>query len=447
MKKDVIIIGAGTAGLRLALQLSKQGKSVALFESGSLGGLGGTCLNVGCIPTKALLHASNLYKESKDLKKFGIKAVSGFDFKKLVERVKGMVREGQNHIRKSIKRKNLVVVRKEARFVNENTVKAGNILCSADHIIIATGAHNCIPQIKGLEKIPYLTNENVLNLRKLPKSMIMIGGGYICMEFATFFSELGCKVAILEKAPDILMMLDDDIREELKGMYTEMVIHTNADILECRKRKKVEVDYVVGRKRMTARGDALFIATGRAPNTEHLDVKHANIETDHFGNIIVNEKLQTTNNRVYAVGDCNGKAMFAHAAKREAAVVLHNILNEQKQEIFHDLIPWAVFTHPPIAGVGMNQRTADSKGIPYEIKKANFTRAGRAEIIGKSEGFVKVLVEKVTGKIIGAFIIGQNADDLIHEFVAVMNSASPTFETIKKTVHIHPTLSEVMEAL
>jgi len=446
MKKDVIIIGGGTAGLRLAMKLTNAGKSVALFETGNLGGLGGTCLNVGCIPTKALLHASSLFRESKDLAKFGIKVNSEFNFRKLVERVKGIVKEGQDHIKKSIKRKNLTVVMKAASFINEDTVKAGNVTCSADHIIISTGSKNAIPPIKGLDRVPFLTNETVLDMKRFPKSIIMIGGGYICMEFATFFRELGAKVTILEKAPDILMMLDEDVREELKSLYKDMTIHTDADIHECRKKKQFEVDYTVKGKKLKIKADALFVSTGRVPNTEHLDLKNAGVEVDHHCNIIVNEKLQTTNRKIYAVGDCNGKAMFAHAAKRESAIVLHNILNEQKQEMFHDLIPWAVFTHPPIAGVGMNIHMVESKGIPYEVKKSYFT-IGRAEIIAHTDGFVKVIIEKGTGKILGAFIIGINADDMIHEFVAVMNSASPTFETIKKTIHVHPTLSEVMENL
>ena len=433
----VIVIGGGTAGLRTSLALAKS-VQVILIEPGVLGG---TCLNTGCIPTKAMLHASHSYKKAQEMAKFGITCSPKVNFTKLMSRVNSFPEKGQVHIQKSIKKyDNLSLIKGKAVFVNKNTVRVGNKKYSADKVIICTGSTNFIPPIRGLTN--YLDNESILRLKKLPKSVIMVGGGYISMEFATFFNDLGSKVTVLELLPNILTMLDDDIIEIVNNVYKEkgVDIITNAKVTEI----KDKVYYEKDGKISSVKAGKIFVATGRKPNTKYLNLEAAGINTGKHGEIIVNDYLETSNNNVYALGDCIGKAMFAHACKRESKLVVNSILNNKKEKMPFSLVPWAVFLGIPIAGVGLNEKEAKKKKIAYEIMSAKFSRTGRASIIDEPEGFVKILHSK--GKILGCTIIGENADDIIHEIVAVMNSNGKV-DSITKAIHIHPTLSEVMENL
>lgn len=447
-KYDLMVIGGGTAGLRAALRAVSHGHKTILIEPYELGG---TCLNKGCIPTKAMLYASELYKKTLNLKKYGIETSNvKINFPKLMDRVCSIIDEGQVHIKKSVKNCELEIVKEKAVFVNKDTVKAGKREISARKIIICTGAKTFVPPIKGIDKVEYMISDDAVKLRKLPKSIVIIGGGYISMEFARFFNQLGSKVTILERESRILGILDDDIAEALHEFYSEEKVNivTNANILEVRKGQVIinDVRYPKSKKK-TIIYDKILVAAGRMPNSKELNLEAAGIKTGKRGDILINDYLQTTNSKVYAIGDVNGKAMFAHAAKRETKIAIENALHYKKEKMGFDLMPWAMFSDPPISGIGLNEAQAKEKGFRTGILKADFSRAGRATVNGDTRGFVKVIYNKFNKKILGCFIIGPNADDLIHEFVAVMNSKSPTIDVIRKTIHVHPTLSEVMESL
>ena len=299
-----------------------------------------------------------------------------------------------------------------------------------------------------------MTSDDVLKLEKLPKSLIIIGGGYISMELATFFIGLGCKVTILERLPRCLAVLDQDITDYLTQGYIEegVEIHTNVNIMQIKKQKgKIVVEANDVRdpnsKKVIYKAEKLLLSVGRSPNIEGLNLETAGVKLDARKAIDVNQFMQTSNPNIYAIGDVNGKGPFAHGAKRESKVCLEHSFGGTSMSINYDLMPYAVFTDPPIAGIGLGEQQAKDKGYDTGILKAEFKRAGRATIIGDIRGFVKVVYDKKTDKIVGAFIIGPNADDIIHEFVALMNSASPTTDVLREMIHIHPTLSEVMEAL
>ncbi len=449
---NLMVIGGGTAGLRTALKAASQGTNTVLIEPGVLGG---TCLNTGCIPTKAMLHASHLFSRAKNLKEYGVEVTKvHINLPKMMQRVHSFIEDGHVHIKKSLKKNtNLTLVKEKASFINENTVVAGKKEISADKIIICTGAKNVILPIKGLDTVTYLDNVSVVNLKKLPKSIIMIGGGYISMEFATFFAEMGCKVTILERLPRVLAMLDEDVTSLLEETYSGkgVSIKTNTNIIEIKKEKKgVSILYNDVRnpksKKITIKAEKILLAVGRAPNTDGLSLDKANIKLGERKNIEVNEFLQTSNPNVYAIGDVNGKAMFAHTAKRESRIAIENSIGNKNSTMNFDLVPWAVFTTPAVGGVGITEKTATDKKLNFGVMKADFSDTGRAAIMGETDGFVKVIYDKGTRQILGCTIIGPDADDLIHEFVAVMN-AKATIDTIKETIHIHPTLAEVMEEL
>ena len=448
LSTELLVIGGGTAGLRIAMQAADHGYKTILCEGAEVGG---TCLNRGCIPTKALLQASHTYRAIHEAKALGITATPRLNVTILMRWVNGIIQEGRDHIELAIKKQKLLtLIRANARFIGKNEVRAGNTRIRAKKIIIATGAVTAIPPIKGLNKVPYLTSDDLFTLKRLPGSIAIIGGGYIAMECATFFAQLGSKVTILEKLPHILGMLDDDIRSPLQKHYEEqgMAIHTSVDLDEVRKQKeKIAVAYIKAKKRFTLVADTLLVATGRVPNTAHLDLQKAGIGLGEHKEIPVNAFFQTKNPSIYAVGDVNGKSLFAHAAKREGILALQNALDDAKNSLDYNLVPWAVFTEPPVAGIGLSEMQARGARCKIGIMKAPFSGAGRAKIMGETIGFVKIVYNQESRNILGAVILGAHADDLIHEIAAVMNSSSPTVDVIKKTIHTHPTLSEVFDGL
>lgn len=448
-KYDSIIVGGGTAGLRLAIKLSHENQKVLMVEPKYVGG---TCLNVGCIPTKTLVHTANEFYKLKELNKIGIDIDNyTLNFKKLIQRTKEIVHSGREHIEIGIeKNQNLDLIRSKAKFISENQIEVENQIFQGKKIIISTGAKNMIVPIKGLEKIKYLTNENILNLKELPKSLICIGGGYISSEFASFFASLGTKVTILERGNDILKVIDDDAREILYQRFKEknISIKTNIEILEIiEENNKKQIIIKENNKKQIIVADEILLAIGRVPNTTELDLQKAKVKIGKRKEILTNLQLQTSNKNIFALGDCNGHAMFAHSAKRQTKIILNNIIKRNKIRMNFNIMPWAVFTDPVVSGVGLSEYQLKQKNINYETSISHFSSCGRAKIINCDKGFVKIFYNPKSKKILGATIIGERADDLIHEIVAVMNSKSPTIDTIKKTIHIHPTLTEVMENL
>ncbi len=450
---EFMVIGGGTAGLRTALYAASHGKKTAMIEPGAIGG---TCLNTGCIPTKTLLQSVHVYQSAKNAKEFGV--LTGkvtYSFKKIMARMQSIIDDGQDHIKESLKNQpNLTIIRKPAKFLSSNTLQAGDEIIYADKIVISTGAKTTIFPIPGLKESGFLTSDDVLKLEKLPKSLLIIGGGYISMELATFFNGLGCKVTILERLPRCLAMLDQDVTDYITQCYTDegVEIHTNVNILTVKKDKKgisIETNDVrdASSKKITYRAEKVLLSVGRAPNTEGLNLEATGVKLDARKAIEVNQYLQTSNPNIYAIGDVNGKAPFAHGAKRQSKVALEHVFGGKSMVATFDIMPFAVFTDPVIAGVGLSEQQAKDKGYDVGLMKAEYKRAGRATIIGDTRGFVKVVYDKKTDKIVGAVIVGAQADDLIHEFVVLMNSASPTTDVLKDTVHIHPTLAEVMDAL
>lgn len=444
---DLIIVGGGTAGLRSALYSAGHGHKTLLISSGQLGG---TCLNTGCIPTKAMLHAAHLFSLSNDLKKFGIEVGKvKLDFKKLMDRVRDIIKSGQEHISASIKNQNLVLVKEKASFAGENSIQAGGKIFYGDKFIICTGAKSYIPAIKGLDEAGYMISDDVIKLNVMPKSLAVIGGGYISIELSMFFHSLGCKVSIIEKAENLLSSTDKDVRELINEIYVKdgIDIYTNSEIKEIKKLgNKKRIIFNDGKSAKNIEVDDILIAAGRISNTMGLQLEMAKVLKGERGNIEVNSFLETSNKRIYAIGDVTGKAMFAHAAKRESHIALSNALDNTRLEMNFDLVPWAVFSDPPISGIGLSEDIALKKGIKYGILKASFIRAGRATIIDDTRGFAKILYDKRNNKIIGCVIIGPCADELVHEFSALMNSGA-TIDILRETIHIHPTLSEVFEAL
>lgn len=441
MKCDLLVIGGGTSGLRVAINAAMNGKKTILAEPGKLGG---TCLNRGCIPTKAMIHAASLYADCKDSSWLGIQGKPTLNFNKLMQRVRHLVKEGRDHIDGSLPIPRLTILRSKARFLDHKRVQVGKHVIEPYKVIIATGGRPAVAPINGIDGVPYWTSDDIIKIKTKPRSLIILGGGYISMEFAAFFTNIGTKVTIVERWDRPLKALAPDMTSLLQERYEKRGVNflLGTDVLGVRTRgKSVELEYKKGRKKHTVKADHLLVATGRAPNID-MDLDKAGIRVGKRDVIEVDSYLRTSNRNVFAIGDVNGRAPFAHAAKREGTIALHNAFSTRLQRMDWEGVPWAVFTDPPVAGVGVLPGQVPAN---HELIRAEYSDVGRAAVMGKRDGFITVYVEKGTGKILGCYIVGARADDLIHEYAAVMHSTSPTIDTIRKTIHIHPTLSEINE--
>lgn len=444
MRTPLVVIGAGTAGLRTALTAASSGTETVLIGTGPVAG---TCLNTGCIPTKAMLHAADVFRTCSEAGEIGITATAKVDFAKVMGRVRGIITEGRTHAESSVKHHaHLTYIEGRARFVSPAVIEVGNHRISAEKVIIATGTRPGIPPVPGLEKVPYITNEEAVRLTEQPKHLLIVGGGYIACEYATFFASIGTKVTILERAPDILTVLDEDLRKVIRASLDAMGVRILTGVAT------TNVSHAAGKFTCTlqgadvsrVQGDTLLVAAGRTPNTADLGLERAGIDVDGRGFIPVDQYLRTSQRHVYAIGDVNGQALFAHAAKREGWRALeHALLGKRPRAPRH--VPWAVFTHPPAAGIGLSEQELKKQGTRYDVLEARFSSCGKARIIRCEHGLVKILHKH--GHILGAFIVGPDADNLIHEFCALMLLGERAIAGLQELIHIHPTLAEVHENL
>ncbi len=448
MKKfDAIVIGAGS-GLNISNAITSTGKKVAVVEEGPMGG---TCLNRGCIPSKMIIHSANLLEEIKNAGKFGIK-IKGFkvDIAKITGRANGMVDKDARDIERSIradKYHNLYKMR--GKFIGKKILQVGKEIITADKIFIAAGTRSLIPAIKGLDKVKYLTSTEALRLRKLPRRLIVIGGGYIAAELAHFFGTLGSKITIIQRNIRLIPNVDEEVAGKFTSIFSKKYnVVVNHEVTEVRKNgSKIEV-YAINadtKKIKKFTGDQLLLAVGRIPNTDLLDLKAGGIEVKEKGYVRVNEFLETNIPGIYAIGDIAGIYQFKHSANLESIYAYVNAYGGKKIAVDYRAMPYAIFSSPEVAGVGMTEQELKAKNIAYSVGKYNYINTGMGAAIIDKDGFVKFLVEKATDKILGCHILGKHASTLIHEVVIAMREGDGSIDSIKNAVHIHPALNEVVQ--
>lgn len=446
---DVVVIGSGS-GLNLAFSAAANGRDVALVDAGPMGG---TCVNLGCVPSKRLIYPADVLTLIKNSEKLGIHAtVDRIDFKKIMEDMRMKREASKKHWEEEVKsRDNITWSNGVGEFTADYTMKVPGDIIKAKKIFIASGSRPFIPPIKGLEDIDFLTNETVLELQELPESMIITGGGYIGVEFGHFFATMGTKVTIIEMTPKLLPNVDHEISELLmKEMGKRISILTNTVVKEVKKSagmKKVIVEDRESGQIKELLSEAVLVATGRRSNSDLLKPEKTGVELDRKGYVKVNEFLETSKDRIWAFGDAIGKHMFTHVANYEAKIAWHNAnakSNEEKMKVDYSSVPYAVFSHPQIGSAGLTEKQARDKGYQILVGKSSYGDVAKGAIIGE-EGFVKIIVEKDTRKILGAHIVGPHAPILIQEITNVMNCGDGTFEPLTKAMHIHPALPEVVQ--
>jgi mycothione reductase len=447
MKKyDLVVIGSG-CGAIVSDEAVGHGQKVALIDKGPLGG---TCLNLGCIPSKMLIYAADRAMDIQEAKRLGIEAeIRSIDFAFIMERMRRSIKESRDHIRKEIKEsKGLDFYEGQGHFVADYMLEVNGQQIKGEKIVVACGSRPFVPPIKGVDGVEYWTNQEVLSQKVRPDSLIIIGGGYIAVEYGHFFAGMGTRVTMLEMADRLTLAEEPEISELLKkALSRRMEIHTGALAEEVRKGDGGKVTVAVKTsdgKRSEFTADRLLMAVGRRSNADLLRLENTGVQVDQKGFVKVNEYLETTKKNIYAVGDANGLQMFTHAANRQASMVADNILHGEKTKLDTSVTPHAVYSHPQIASVGLTEERA-KKDHRIVVGKASYSSIAKGEAMMEEEGFAKAILEKDTNKVLGFHIIGPFAPELIQEVTNAMASGGD-ISYILNGMHIHPALNELIEA-
>lgn len=445
MKKfDIIVIGSGSGGEIVEAALSND-FSVAWVDKGPLGG---TCLNVGCIPSKMLIYPADRIIEIQESEKLGIKVViKDIDFDLIMKHMRKPIQESHEHMEKGLKNSDYFTYYKGVgHFISDYTIKINEEEIKGDKIFISSGARPFIPLIKGVENVDYLTNETVFSLNKKPESMAIIGGGYIAVEFAHFFAAMGTKVTVFQRGNKLINTSEPEISNLLKKqMEKRMKVFTNSEVFEIKKDGNGCI--VFGRnentgKEIKVKSEKVLIATGRKSNADILKVENTGVEIDKRGYIKVNEFLETSKKNIWAFGDAIGKFMFKHVANEEAIIAWRNSFYDKKTPMDYSAVPYAVFTYPQIAAVGITEQQA-KKNHKIIVGTAKYSDVAKGEAMMELEGFSKAIVDKENGKILGFHIIGPYSPILIQEVVNAM-ALGGQIGFIGQGMHIHPALPELI---
>ncbi|MBT3363345.1 MAG: dihydrolipoyl dehydrogenase [Chloroflexi bacterium] len=443
---DLIAIGSG-AGMSVLSDAVDSGAKAALVDKGPMGG---TCLNLGCIPSKMLIYSADRVVEIQESAKLGITAeVKGVDFKAIMERMRTSINGYSDGMRQAaLKTNEFDYYEGEGHFVSDYTLEVNGQQIKGDRIIIASGMRPFVPPVQGIDTVDYLTNESALQLTEKPDSLIIVGGGYIGVEFAHFFAAMGTKVTIIEMGNRLVANEDSELSDLLRKKLGDRVkiltvvqadqIRNNGDSVTV-----VIKDLASGKKREVT-AQRLMMAVGRRSNADTLKIENTSIEVDKRGYIKVNDYLETNVKNIWAIGDANGASMFRHTANKEADLVSKNIFENAGTKMDYTAIPHAVFSHPQIAGVGLTEQAA-RKDYDVYVGKASYFDVAKGEAMMETDGFAKAIVEKGTLKILGFHIIGPYAPILVQEVVNAIESGGHLHE-ISAATHIHPALTELIES-
>ncbi|MDV3425848.1 MAG: dihydrolipoyl dehydrogenase [Bacillota bacterium] len=446
-ESDITIIGGGPGGCVAAIKAAQLGAKVVLIEKDSLGG---TCLNWGCIPTKAFVRSAEIFENIKDAENFGIETSAPLiNMEKIVNRKNSIVTRLVEGIQCLIEKNKIRYIKGSGKIANKNLVIAENeesiIKIKSKNIIIATGSTSAGLNIPGVNSKNVLTSKEILDINSIPKKLTIIGGGVIGMEFAFIFSSFGAEVSVLEYFPDILCSLDEDIINEINLAAKEKGIKISSssnveEIYETEDNQAV-VKYSKDGVTKYITSDKVLMSVGRKPYTDGIGLENAGIELNKKG-IKVNLKMQTNVENIYAIGDVTNIIQLAHVASRQGIVAAENIMG---QDVLMDYsaVPSAIFTSPEIAAAGISEKEAKSKGVQVKTGKFPYAANGKALTLGDSRGFIKVIKDVAENRILGASIIGAHATDLIAELTLAINNNIPP-DKIIDTIHAHPTTAEII---
>jgi pyruvate/2-oxoglutarate dehydrogenase complex dihydrolipoamide dehydrogenase (E3) component len=442
-KYDAVIIGSGQAGNPLSQKLADQGWSVALIEKAELGG---TCINTGCTPTKTMIASAQVAHYARHAEQWGVRAgPASVDLAEVVARKDQIVKQWRAGIERKVQeRKNLHLYRGQAQFMGPHQIRVGDERLESERIFINTGTRPSIPLLQGLNRVEYLTNASIMELRELPEHLVVLGGGYIGLEFGQMFRRFGSQVTVVHQSDHILPREDADVTEELKkALESEgMRFILNAGTTAVQKQSgKVVLKVESSGPSVAVSGSHLLVATGRRPNTDELGLDKAGVEVDRKGFIRVNGRLETNVPGIWALGDVKGGPAFTHISYNDYQIVYDNLIEGKKLTTDNRLVPYAVFTDPQLGRVGMTEREARATGRKLKIGKIPAASVARAIERGETAGLMKIVIDAGSDRILGAAILTTEGGELVQILGSVMLAGAP-YTLLKGAIYIHPTLAE-----
>jgi len=443
---DAVIIGAGQAGPPLAGRLTAAGMSVALIERKLIGG---TCVNAGCTPTKTLVASAKAAHEARRAGDYGvtIPGAISVDMRQVCARKDAVVAKSRTGLTEWLRgMAGCTTLQGHARFAGADSVRVGDQLLKSRRTFINVGARPRIPRMPGIDAVPYLTSTSILELQDLPEHLIVVGGSYIGLEFAQMYRRFGSQVTVIEMAPRLVPREDEDVSAAIRAILESegIVVRTEAECIRFHKRGQdviAEARCTVGAPEIA--GSHVLLAVGRSPNTDDLALEAAGITMDEHGYIIVDDELRTGVPGIWALGDCNGKGGFTHTAYNDFEIVADNLLNKGVRRASQRIACYALYIDPPLGRAGMTEAQARATGRKVRVGARPMTRVSRAVEKGETQGFMKVIVDGESQAILGASILGVGGDEAIHGVLDVMSAKAP-YTTLQRTVHIHPTVSELI---
>jgi pyruvate/2-oxoglutarate dehydrogenase complex dihydrolipoamide dehydrogenase (E3) component len=444
---DAIIIGAGQAGPSLAGRLTAAGMSGALIERKLVGG---TCVNTGCMPTKAMVAsalAAHLARRAAD---YGVTLSGpvGVDYKAIKARKDKVSSDARGNLESWIAGMDkCTLYRGHARFVTADTVRVGNDLLSAEKIFLNTGGRASVPDLPGVNDISYLTNSSMMDLDELPRHLVVVGGSYVSLEFAQMFRRFGSEVTVIEKSPRLIGREDEDVSDAVLSILENeaIVVHLAADDIRFVKHgNEIAVTFSAGKA--AAVGSHVLLAVGRTPNTDDLGLDKAGVDVDKRGFIVVDDQLRTSVPGIWAMGDCNGKGAFTHTSYNDYEIVAANLLDNDPRKVSDRIEAYALYIDPPLGRCGMTETAVRKSGRRALVGQRPMTRVGRAVEKGETQGFMKILVDADTKEILGCSVLGPGGDEAIHCVLDLMYAKAPV-STLARAMHIHPNVSELLPTI
>jgi len=446
---DAIIIGTGQAGPPLAGRLTAAGMRVAVVERARFGG---TCVNTGCIPTKTLVASAEAAFFARRAAEFGVRISGsvGVDMKQVKARKDGISARSRTGIESWLKSmKGCTVYEGHARLESPRQVRVGEELLSAERIFINTGGRARVPDLPGVNTVPYLTNSSMMDVDFLPRHLAIVGGSYVSLEFAQMYRRFGAEVTIVEKGNRLAEREDPDVSDAIREILAAEGIQVRLGS-ECIRVERdgpgVAVTTACRDGTPVVRGSHLLLAVGRRPNTDDLGLEKAGVTVDAHGFISVDDELRTSVPGIWALGDCNGRGAFTHTSYNDFEIVAANLLDGGRRRVTDRIPAYALYIDPPLGRAGLTETEVRRQHLPALVATCPMSRVSRAVEKGRSQGFMKILVHAETRKILGASVLGVGGDEVIHQVLDLMYAGVP-FTVLQKAMHIHPTVSELVPTM
>ena len=442
---DVAVIGGGSGGYAAARTAGAAGLRTVVIEGGTE--VGGLCILRGCMPTKALLYASEVLHLVQHAATWGVQTREvGFNFARVMERKNSLIQEFADYRRQQLSSGKFKFLRAQARFTDAHTLALSDgTTLTAAHFIISTGSMVATPPLPALREIGFLTSDDALTLPKLPRSLIVLGGGAVAVEFAQFFARFGVKVTLIQRSETILKEFDTDAAHEVEKVFRRegMTVFTNTKLLDARRDGAVkEISFEHDGQTVRVVAEEILFALGRTPNTAALKLEQAGVASEH-GRVVADRFMQTSAPHIHAAGDCTGPHEIVHIAIQQGEIAAHNIARPHaRRAMDYRLLTSVVFTEPQVATVGLTEKTATAQNIPFLAASYPFNDHGKSLIMEAKDGFVKLLCDPATGQILGGACVGPVGGELIHEITVAMH-ARLTVGELATVPHYHPTLAEI----